>query len=140
MSYLTAAEINTHLYNGVVDEINRADASILLTAIAAAIAEATGYLTAYDIAAIFAATGDTRNPILLLYIKDIAVWHFIQLSNPAVEMELRLKRYEQAIKFLEKVQSGKTNPSLPYPAEPAAPGDATTYIKSGTIERRNYDF
>ena len=140
MSYLTPEEISTHLANGVVDEINSGDATMLQIAIAAAIAEATGYLTAYDITAIFAATGDARNPILLLYIKDITVWHYIQLANPAVEMELRLKRYEQAIKFLEKIQSGKTNPSLPYPADPAAPGDAETYIKYGTITKRTNDF
>lgn len=138
--YLTPAEINTHLYGGIIDEINRGDATITTSAIAAAIAEATGYLTAYDITAIFAATGNDRNPILLLYIKDITVWHYIQLANPAVEMELRLKRYEHAIKFLEKIQSGKTNPSLPYPAAPPTPGEANTYIKYGTIDKRTYDF
>ena len=105
MAYLTKEEIGTHLYAGVTTEINRGDDTIINDAIAAAIAEARGYLTAYDMTAIFAATGDDRNPILLLYIKDIAVWHYIQLSNPGVEMELRLKRYEQAIKFLETLSS-----------------------------------
>jgi phage gp36-like protein len=136
MAYLTAAEIGTHLYAGVTDEINRADATIIDSAIKAAVAEARGYLTAYDMAAIFAAVDDARNPILLLYIKDIAVWHYI----PNVEMELRLTRYEKAIKFLEKVQSGKTNPDLPYPAAPPVPGDAESYIKYGTIEKRINNF
>jgi phage gp36-like protein len=140
MGYLDAAEINTHLYGGVVNEISRDDITILDKAIAAAIAEALGYLTAYDTTAIFAAVDDARNPILLLYIKDIAVWHYIQLANPAVEMELRLKRYEHATKFLEKVQAGKVNPDLPYPAAPPTPGEATTYIKYGTIDKRTYDF
>lgn len=139
MAYLTKEEIGTHLYAGVTTEINRGDDTIINDAIAAAIAEARGYLTAYDMTAIFAATGDDRNPILLLYIKDIAVWHYIQLSNPGVEMELRLKRYEQAIKFLEKVQSGKTNPSLPYPSTPP-PGETNTYIKYGGIDKRNNNF
>lgn len=140
MAYLTAAEINTHLYGGVVTEINRGDATILQAAIDAAVAEAMGYLTAYDTTAIFAAIGTARNPILLLYVKDITVWHYIQLANPAVEMELRLKRYERAIEFLQSIQSGKVNPSLPYPAAPPAPGERESYIKYGGIDKRNYDF
>lgn len=140
MAYLTSAEINTHLYGGVVTEINRGDATILQAAIDAAIAEASGYLTAYDLVAIFAAVGALRNPILLLYIKDITVWHYIQLANPAVEMELRLKRYERAIEFLQGIQSGKVNPALPYPAAPPEPGERESYIKYGGIDLRNNNF
>lgn len=139
MAYLTAAEISTHLYTGVVNEINRDDTTILDLAIAAAMAEASGYLTAYDMEAIFNATGNERNPILLLYIKDITVWHYIQLSNPSVEMQLRLKRYEQAIKFLEKVQSGKTNPALPYLSTPPA-GETMSYLKYGGNDKRINNF
>ena len=181
MAYLSRAELQTHLYSGVIKEINREDnlneyptvadfpvsgqtgfiylaldtvvyykwastAYVVyayidnaIEAIKAATAEARGYLTAYDMDAIFAAVDDDRNPIVLLYIKDIAVWHYIQLANPAVDMELRLKRYEQAIKFLEKVQSGKTNPNLPYP--PATPpGDTNTYIKYGGNDKRLNNF
>ncbi len=140
MPYLDTTEINTHLYGGVTAEINRGDATILQVAINAAIEESRGYLTAYDNVAIFAATGTARNSWLLLIIKDIAVWHYIQLANPAVDMELRKVRYEQAVKSLDKVQAGKVNPVLPYPAAPANPGDGTTYIKSGTIDKRNLNF
>ncbi|MDE3185267.1 MAG: DUF1320 family protein [Bacteroidota bacterium] len=138
MAYLTPAEIASHLYQGVTDEIDRGDATLLQTAIDAATEEASGYLTAYDQAAVFAAVGSARNPILLLYVKDIAVWHYIQLSNPAVEMELRMERYKSAVKWLEKVQSGKTNPNLPYPAvDPDV--EPSQYIKTGTnTKRENY--
>lgn len=140
--YLEPAEINSHLYGEVTDEISRGDVSLLTQAINAAIAEAKGYLTAYDLVAIFAAAGDERNPILLLYIKDIAVWHYIQLANPAVEMDLRLQRYEFAVKWLDKVQRGQTNPDLPYPAPPVDttgnpnPGAAENFIKFGSRPKR----
>lgn len=142
MPYLTAEEISSHLYGEVVDEISRGDVSMMPTAISAAIEEARGYLTMlYDPVAIFAAEGADRNPILLLYVKDIAVWHYIQLSNPAVEMDLRLKRYEQAISWLGKAQSGKTNPSLPQPAAPVnEQGQLTTAMKWGGNNRRNNYF
>lgn len=137
--FLSPEEVKTHLYNGVVDEISRADVTILQSAIDAAIEEARGYLTAYDVAAIFAATGDNRNPILLLYVKDITVWHYIQLANPAVDMQLRLDRYEKAIKWFEKVQSGKTNPDLPYPVVDP-PMQADNYIKWGGNYKRNSNY
>lgn len=139
MAYLTTAEIATHLYGEVSTEIGRGDDNVLLTAITCAMEEASGYLTAFDQAAIFAAIGDTRNPILLLYIKDISVWHYIQLANPAVEMDLRKYRYEKAIEWLEKVQKGKTNPNLPYVAV-AAPEVPSNYLKTGGIDKRNNNF
>lgn len=126
------------MYTGVSDEISRGDATLLDSAISAAIEEASGYLTAYDQAAIFAAVGNARNPILLLYVKDIAVWHYIQLCNPAIDLELRQDRYDRALKWLEKVQSGKTNPNLPYPAV-ADDATANNYIKTGSnLKRNNY--
>ncbi|SEW02046.1 Protein of unknown function [Chitinophaga sp. YR573] len=131
--FLELSELSTHAYKEVMDEISRDDDTIPEDAINAAIEEARGYLTAYDVDAIFSATGDNRNPVLLLYIKDIAIWHFINLANVAIEMELRSDRYDKAIKWLEKVQSGKTNPSLPLPAPPV--GD-NNFIKWGGNQRR----
>lgn len=140
MAYLSIAEIKTHLYEGVVNKISRDDDTIVQSAIDAGIAEAQGYLSAYDTTAIFAAEGAARNQIILLFIKDMVVWHYIQLANPAVEMDLRLKRYEQATKYFEKVQSGKATPQLPYAAEPANPGDGNNYIKYGGVEKRQNNF
>lgn len=138
--FFTVTELETHLYGEVIAAINRADETKAETAIKAATAEAIGYLTAYDTEAIFTATGDNRNPILLLYIKDVAVWHFIQLSNPAVDMELRQTRYEKALKWFEKVQAGKTNPSLPLPAPPADGSSAENFLRFGGIAKRSNNF
>lgn len=137
MAFLLPAEIKTHLYGPVVDEISRADSSILQSAINAAVEEVRGFITAYDTDAIFAAEGDARNPILLMYTKDCAIWHYIQLANPEVDIELRLTRYEKAIEWLKMVQSGKTNPNLPYPPEPPVE-EGNNFIKwGGNIKRQN---
>jgi phage gp36-like protein len=144
MAYLTPAEINTHLYDEVVTEISRDDLTKLQTAINAAVAEAKGYLKAFDADAIFSAVGDDRNPILLLYVKDISVWHFIVISNPAVEWQARKDRYDMAIKWLEKVQSGKTNPDLPLPPDPVDNAgnvqSAENFVKWGGNKKRNSHF
>lgn len=120
MAYLTPQEISSHLYDEIIGEVERhaTQRPNLEKAIAAAIAEARSYLTAYDVTAIFSAQNDERNPILLMYVKDIAVWHFITLCNAGVEMEMRQNRYKQAIEFLKNVQSGKANPELPLRQSP----------------------
>lgn len=140
MAYLTPEEIKTHLYGEVVGEIDRADNTIIQSAIDAAIEEAGSYLSAFDTTAVFAAEGDARNPALLLFIKDIAVWHFIQLASPSVDMQLRLDRYEKAIKWLDKVQRGQVVPNLPYPAAPVDGAPQENFIKWGSVPPRNNYF
>lgn len=105
-------------------------------AIAGAVAEARGYLKQYDIDKEFEKAGDDRNQILLILLKDIAVWHFIVIANPAVEMEVREKRYNSAIKQLEKIQQGRWNPDLPvFAAEGCKPLE--NFIKFGSNKKRN---
>jgi phage gp36-like protein len=109
------------------------------SSIDAAISEAKGYLSNYDIAAIFAAVGAARNAILLLYIKDIAVWHFIQLANPNIDLELREKRYNRAIEWLEDVQAGKVVPPLPTIA-PTETNPQPGKLKFGSNPRRTTQY
>lgn len=91
MAFITAEELETHLYKENIDTISREDETILTAAVDAAIEEAYGYLGAYDRKKIFEATGGQRNPLLLIFVKDIAVWHFINLCNAGCDLELREK-------------------------------------------------
>jgi phage gp36-like protein len=115
------------------------DDSKVTSAINVAISEASSYLSAFDVTAVFNSTGDNRNAIVLQFVKDIAIWHYIQLSNANIEMELRMERYKLAIKFFEKVQSGKTVPNLPY-VTVDAPAQAENFIKWGSNPKRNNYF
>ncbi|MBX6361259.1 MAG: DUF1320 family protein [Acidobacterium ailaaui] len=136
MAYLTPDELKTHIYDEAASIISRGDETLLQTAIDEAIAEAKAYLTAYDTETIFTASGSERNPILLLYVKDIAIWHFLAVCNAGVELALREDRYNKAISFLQGVQSGKINPDLPLKQSTTS----DVYIKFGTIipPRNNY--
>lgn len=141
MPFLTPSEINTHLYGEVVAEIERhaTDTPLLQSAIDASVAEVKSYLSQYDKAAIFGATGNDRNPIILLYTKDIAVWHYINLCNVDVDYEERRERYEKATEWLGKVQSGKVVPELPVPAiENTTEGEG--FIKWGSNPKRSNNF
>lgn len=112
MAYLTIEDMYTHIYKENMDTISRGDDAAMLSAIDAAIAEASGYLTRYDTKKIFAATGKNRNAILLLFVKDIAAWHFVNLCNAGVDLDLREKRYDRAVEWLKNNQN-TNNPSLP---------------------------
>jgi phage gp36-like protein len=113
MAFLTTTELNTHLYRENIEVITRNDDTILLAAIDAAIGEAYSYLGAYNRDKIFNAQGDDRNALLLTFVKDIAVWHFIGLSNAGADMQLRQDRYERAIDWLKAVQRSDIKPNLP---------------------------
>lgn len=81
---------------------------------AEAIEEMAGYLRPkYDTAAIFTATADRRNRLVVMYACDIAIYHMAASTPQKMGMEIRKERYERAVKWLEGVQAGKIVPDLP---------------------------
>lgn len=113
MSFLSTAELQTHLYAENINVISRDDNTILEAAIDGAVQEAKGYLGGYDVKAIFQAEGAERNALLLIFVKDIAVWHFLNLCNAGTDLRLRQDRYERAVDWLKAVQKGNVTPDLP---------------------------
>lgn len=113
MAFLSPEELKTHLYAENINVISRDDETILQAAIDSANQEAKSYLAAYDTTQIFAASGADRNALLLIFVKDIAIWHFINLCNAGTELQLRQDRYNRAIDWLKAVQKGDVSPDLP---------------------------
>lgn len=111
--YIELTELATHMYDESIEAISGDDETILTAAIDGAISEAKGYLHKFNIADIFTATGSDRNALLLIFVKDIAVWHYIALANPGIEYGKREKRYNAAIAWLKGVQAGMIVPDLP---------------------------
>lgn len=132
MPYLIPADLSTHLYGENVTEITRGDNTVSTRAIDAAVAEAKSYLTRYDLTKLFdpAAIGYVADVNLQNKVKDLACWHLVKLSNPNINLELFRTGYEDAIKWLEKVQSGKADPAgWPYKDDDAN----TDYPEGGTV-------
>ena len=67
----------------------------------------------YDTNAIFAAEGDSRNRLIVMYTCDIALYHMVSVMPQKLGSEIRKERYERAVKWLEGVQAGKIVPDLP---------------------------
>ncbi|MGB4134251.1 MAG: hypothetical protein BWY89_00046 [Bacteroidetes bacterium ADurb.BinA012] len=137
--YVTPQEINTHLYGEQLTAISGSSTEDLTRAIHAAIAEARGYLTAWNVDEELSkspgANPDTRNPLLVIYIKDIAVWHYINKCNVDTSLELRRDRYGRAVDWLKEVQRGAVNPGLPAMPEAERTG---VVIFSSNPKRNNH--
>lgn len=111
--YLTIEELRTHMREEYTKLVSRDDQTLVTSAIDGAIAEARSYLSDYDTNYIFSCVEDDRNALLLIFVKDIAVYHFINLCGAGSFYERREKRYDGAIAWLKGVQKGIIIPDLP---------------------------
>ena len=72
-----------------------------------AVAEMRSYLNkAYDCDTIFAARGDERHPLILMFAIDIAVYHIFCIHNPYKISSIRKERYERAVEWLKGIMRG----------------------------------
>lgn len=132
--YISPEEITTHLGVEQIEAISDGDETMLLKAIDAAIIQVLGYLSGYDTDAELAKTGDSRNSLLVLWIKDVAVWHFINICNVNTSLELRAKRRDDAISDLRKIQKGDMVINLPAKVE----GENLPYKVTSNPKRNNH--
>ena len=76
--------------------------------------EMAGYLRPrYDVAAVFGTEGEGRNPLVVMYLCDIALYNMAASLPQKMGMEVRQMRYERAISWLEEVSKGNIVPGLP---------------------------
>lgn len=110
MDFITKQDFLTHMYEGSIDAISDNDDEILNDAIATAMAEASGYLSRFNTDIIFVSEDKIKYANLRTYIKDMSKWHFINICNVNVDMEIAEKHYKPALVELGKIQSGRTVP------------------------------
>ena len=94
--------------------ITQSDPDNIENAINEAVEEVAGYLRPkYDCEKAFSMEGKQRNSQLVMYTVDIALYNMVACLPQRMGSEVRVERYERAIKWLEGVQSGKIVPNLP---------------------------
>lgn len=117
---IAPANLSTHVYGNIINEIAEDNNDTVVDAIAMAIDEAKMYLTRYDIVAMFGdPTGGTSatftpDAMLLNIVKTIAVWNLMNLANPNLDYDAWKNRYEQMIRTLKDIQKGTADPRWPY--------------------------
>ena len=135
--FLTADELDNNLYGHVISNITQNDPTIPEQAVAAAVSEMKSYLSAYDTAAIFSASGADRNALILENTKVIAVWNILKLSNAETLYDVWRERYDRVIQFMTKVAEGSVTPDLP--ARRGSDGEIATKIRMGSNKKFQHD-
>jgi hypothetical protein len=110
--FLAKADLASHLYAEIIDEITRADDTKANTAIASAISEAKAYLGKYDLAQLFADAepAEWDRSLLKDLVKSIAIWKLLFLNNVNVDLKIARTGFEDAKSMLEKIQKGIADP------------------------------
>lgn len=105
-NFITKEDYSSSIRVELLEGAIRDDENILEIVENQAIAEMKGYLSArYDCGKAFSATGDNRHNLLLMFAKDIAVYHLCSIRE-GLMTQTRIDRYERAIEWLKGVQKG----------------------------------
>lgn len=135
MALVSVAELGqSDLYPEIISKITRGSDTEAELQLATAEDIVKGYLSKYDLVAIFgnATTQPTFESLSVKrIIKTIAAWFLIKRANPNVNTELFYDDYKNAIKWLEDVQEGKINLQLPFaPVTPETEANDGVYFNS----------
>lgn len=145
MAYLVKEDLYAKIYQEIIEEIVRDNATVIPKAISSAIAETKSYLSRFDLVAMFGndtVEATVQDDYLKDIVSDIACWNIIKLANPNINMELFRTSYEDAIKFLEKVMKGQASPDgWIYKSD----NSGTTINENSTVQwssnkKRRHDF
>lgn len=106
-NFITREDYPSSIRSEFIDRVVGDDEQILEIVENQAISEMKGYMAArYDVDAAFSKTGDDRHQLLLMFAKDIAVYHLCSIRE-GLMTQTRVDRYERAVKWLEGVQKGE---------------------------------
>lgn len=102
--FINPEDYDASIHREILDALTREDDSLLEVCEDQAIAEMRGYLSPrFDCDRIFSATGGERHPLILMYAKDIALYHVFCIHNPQKVSKVRIDRYERSIEWLKGV-------------------------------------
>ena len=106
-NFITVDDYSASIRLEFVDKAVRGDDNILEIVENQAISEMKSYLSGrYDVEAIFSATGEDRHDLVLMFAKDIAIYHLCSIRE-GLMTQSRIDRYNRAIDWLKDVQKGE---------------------------------
>ena len=143
MNYIEIEELYTHVKEAELKNIiSDNEDGIAGTAIETAIEFAEGKLGKYyDTDDIFSRSGSNRSKLLVLFIKDIAIWNIIGIENPSIDYDDKKFRYENAIGWFEAVYNGMKLSKKNFPRIPETNTEdkaASSFTFTSNPKRQNY--
>jgi phage gp36-like protein len=134
MAYLNPSDYLLQIQDVNLQQIINSNVAIRENADLLAEAEARSYLIQkYDFDAELLKTGANRDPQLLAYVVDIALYHLHSRIAPRNVPELRKTRYDNAIAWLKMCAFGDVTPKL----TPIAPAQGNRIRYGGNIKKIN---
>lgn len=114
MAFLTEEDYISQIRDETLNDLTEFDADVRTDAELRAQAEMEAYLRdRYNVGDIFEATGTSRNALIVMYLIDIALYHMYSAVTPSMVPQIRVDRYNAAMKWLDMVRRGQINPALP---------------------------
>ena len=102
--FVNIEDYDASVHRAILDALVRDDQSLVERCEDRAIAEMRCYLSKrYDCDAIFSASGEDRNQLILMMVIDIAVYHIFCIHNPQKLSQIRKDRYERAVEWMRAV-------------------------------------
>lgn len=129
MSFITKPDLGGTIHTEIRDLIARFSDAIIEEKCAVAESEIETWLCAkYDIRPELEKTDNTRNKLLVQTAVDMAIYHLYVLAGTAIP-NVRVKRYDDAIKRLEWLAKG----TIALPGVPPAPEEGPGAVLAGNI-------
>lgn len=112
------------------------DDTIVNHAISVAVSEVRFYLQRYDTEVIFSATGGDRNPLLVTFATDIAIYEILAIAKSGNDLTDRRERRNRAIDYLKQLKDEAMPVNLPLKeTEPDSPNNE--FVAFGGITKRS---
>jgi hypothetical protein len=129
-SFLNKPDYFSSIKTAVLDALTGGNDAIIDELSAEAVEEMKSYLnTRYDVNLIFGAAGTARNKSVVMYAKDIALYHIYSIAAFHIIPETRVNRYKKALSWLQDVNEQSINPE-------GLPLNTKSLVKSGSNEKR----
>lgn len=114
MNFLTDDDFVQFQVRDAVLAILKISTSTLDAAELAAQEQMSSYLRSrFDCAAVFSAAGAARNPLIIMYMIDLVIYHLHSNTPSRVMPKAREDRFNAAITWLNSVNGGDLIPDLP---------------------------
>jgi len=121
--YVSQAELKTVGIAEVINMITQSDTTIVDQIIEETVDIFKTYMGGlYDVETVFNETGAARSKTVMKYVKDVAIHEIYNRASKELNEVVRL-RYEDAMKWLDKVSQGKIDLNLPYAGGDDEDGD-----------------
>lgn len=133
-TFINKSDYDANIRKGRLDQLTEFEDTLLDKAETRAIKVVQSYLKSrFDVDAIFAAADDDRDPAILGYTIDLALYYLWRLANPRKVPDYVKEAKDDAIEWLTGVQTGDIVPSgLPIPADKDG-----SLVNWGSNKRRN---